>query len=376
MPATNPFIYNRPVQPEDLIDREREVEQLLSLAAGGHSTRLSAPRRYGKTSLLRRVLSQAPKMSMTPVYVDFYGVLAIDEIAMRIEEAYSRDLQGPLKRTIINLMRMLRPTAYAGSRNIGIQLAPAPEMESIKILTQFLDLPLRIYEKTGKRVLVVFDEFQSLLGASNTVDALMRSRIQHHGQAASYIFAGSHPGLMSELFNRRERPFYGQSRPIVLRALSDPDLAQYIDARFAQTDRDPGPGLDALLKLVRGHPQRAMLTAHHLWENTPQGQIATSDTWSKTLTSVFTEIEEAMQSLWDRLEPKQRTVMTAVATSQAPLYSKQTLSRFKISKSAAQSARKQLLATGDLQSMNSSLELTDPLFEQWIRRGHLGNLAS
>jgi hypothetical protein len=45
MEDLNPFVFTRPVDPSDLIDRERESEQLLALAEGGHAVRLSAPRR-------------------------------------------------------------------------------------------------------------------------------------------------------------------------------------------------------------------------------------------------------------------------------------------------------------------------------------------
>jgi len=52
----NPFVYSRPVAPEDVVDREDEVRRLLRNAVGGHYVRLYAPRKYGKTSLLKRAL--------------------------------------------------------------------------------------------------------------------------------------------------------------------------------------------------------------------------------------------------------------------------------------------------------------------------------
>ena len=51
----NPFIIDAPAPPAELIDREAELEKLLDLAEGGHNSRLVAPRRYGKTTLLARL---------------------------------------------------------------------------------------------------------------------------------------------------------------------------------------------------------------------------------------------------------------------------------------------------------------------------------
>ena len=44
--------------------------------------------------------------------------------------------------------------------------------------------------------------------------ATIRSHIQHQTSEAAYVFSGSHPGLMLTLFSDRERPLFGQARPI------------------------------------------------------------------------------------------------------------------------------------------------------------------
>lgn len=48
--------------------------------------------------------------------------------------------------------------------------------------------------------MVVFDEFQGVLSAQANADEVIRSEIQHHDDAASYIFAGSEVGMMDTLF--------------------------------------------------------------------------------------------------------------------------------------------------------------------------------
>lgn len=125
-----------------------------------------------------------------------------------------------------------------------MEFAPQLDPDAVRRLMALLDLPLSLYQRTGRRALVIFDEFQEFLQAGDRLDALVRSRIQHHGDAASYIYAGSHPGLMRELFAKRERPLYGQARPLVLRPLSDADLADYIGQRFEESARDVGEALD------------------------------------------------------------------------------------------------------------------------------------
>ena len=94
----NPFIYSHPVAPEDIIDRDEETMELLRNAVGGHFVRLFAPRKYGKTSLLKRALRDGEKQEgLIPVLVDLYRVSSIADVTIRFERAYSKHLKGPLR---------------------------------------------------------------------------------------------------------------------------------------------------------------------------------------------------------------------------------------------------------------------------------------
>lgn len=366
-PASNPFVYGHPVEPEELIDRDSEAAQLVELAWGNHNTRLSAPRRFGKTSLLGRVQADADKAGFASVYVDFSGVVSLEEVAGRIEEAYSRSLDTALQRGL----------AWARSTISAVRLGADETSLAVefrdparaRLLLRLLDLPRESFERSGLTTLVIFDEFQAVLGASDSADAVLRSKIQHHANAASYIFAGSHPGMMEELFSSRQRPLYGQARPIALGALGDGDLAGYIADRFERTGRRPGELLDALLGLVRGHPQRAMLVAHHLWEATDKGSTADPQRWPDVLTAVFRELEEALEAVWGSFTGNQKRFMTMLASGERSIFSERVLARFKLSKGSVAGIRNGLLAQGDLEARDGELRVIDPLLEVWIANG-------
>jgi hypothetical protein len=368
MQELNPFIFSRPLDATDLIDRESEAEQLLALAEGGHATRLSAPRRYGKTSLLRRVGADAERAGFNYVEVDFYGAFSHADVAVRLEKAY-RSIRSAPKRAADAAIRALRPRVSVGAGPLRVEARPDPSSDlSSHLLMGLLDLPLELFERTGTRTLVAFDEFQALLAVDPGIDGLFRSRIQHHGDAASYIFAGSHPGLMEQLFGEYERPFFGQARVMRLQPLEDSDLVEYVGARFEAGERDAMPAIPAFLDLVRGHPQRAMLLAHHLWEQTPRGGEATPERWQMARETVFSEYEEALQAAWDALEPKERAVLAALTVAADSLFAERTLERFNLSKGGAQHARDALVRSGHLQAVGDGWQLTDPLLAEWIAR--------
>ncbi len=352
-----------------MIDREKEVAQLLDLALGGHNTRLSAPRRFGKTSVILRLLHEAELQGFHTVHVDFYRCVTRGEAARRIEEAYLKSLVGPIRRTVSALTRSWHTKLKAGTGSVSVQLDYIHELDNQR-LADLLDLPRRIFGKDGIRTIVAFDEFQDFLRISDGLDGLLRSKIQLHGAEASYIFAGSEPGMLDELFNSKGRSLFDQARPIPLGPLEDDDLAEYIGTHFDESGRDPGVALDQVLRLARGHPQRSMLLAHHLWEQTPRGQVADEETFQDALENVDRETRERFERTWLDLgsSPAQRRVLAALANSSHTLYSSETLTTFDLKKSAARYAVQQLNYGGDVARVDSRFVIVDPLLERWLQR--------
>jgi predicted AAA+ superfamily ATPase len=107
----NPFDFSKPASAGELIDRERDLQLLVRLAEGNQNSRLTAPRRYGKTTVLKRVRAEMEKLGMSTVYVNFYGLLSVAEAADRIEDAYRASLHGPARNLAVGLIRTFRPTA-------------------------------------------------------------------------------------------------------------------------------------------------------------------------------------------------------------------------------------------------------------------------
>jgi hypothetical protein len=365
----NPFVYDDPLPPDELVDREPETEQLLTLAEGGHNTRLQAARRYGKTTLLGKVRADAEKLGMNTVYVDFYRAITLAEVSRRIEEAYLDGLAGPPRRAVAAIARRWTGRFKATPGGVGVDVEPAETKEQQRLSDMF-DLPKKVYERSGARTLVVFDEFQDLLRMNTEVDGLLRSKIQFHRDEASYIFAGSEPGMLNALFGDRKRPLFDQARLIPLDPLRDEDLLEFIGMRLERSERDSGEALDALVDLVRGHPQRAMLCAHHLWEQTPRGTTADLETFDRALATIDRETTPAFEQLWEGLaeKPNQRRVLAALANSPETLYNQRTLRAYGLKKGSAENAVNALVARGEVQRTDSDFVIVDPLLERWLQR--------
>jgi hypothetical protein len=363
---SNPFVYSRPVPPEDVIDREAEIELLLRHVAGGHYVRLYAPRKYGKTSLLKRALKEGEEREgLIPILVDLYRVVSLADVAVRLERAYARQLKGAVRARIEDFLQKTGIGLSLGAFGISARLQLDPKLAPLPALHALLALPLRLEESGGYRAFIVFDEFQDIDKIPD-LDGLVRSHIQHHGEVASYVFAGSEPGLMKHLFETRDRPLYGSAVPMRLGRLAPGDVAAYIGGRFGQSGRSAGEALHPLVELAQGHPQRSMLLAHRLWEEVPEGATASLDDWSAARAAALLELTPEFDAEWRGLDTSQQKTMRAVLAGDGSPYREPVLRRLQLTKDMVRKALPRLSATAEIERVDGKHVIVDPLFAAWI----------
>ncbi len=364
----SPFIYEEPVEPAALIDRREELRVLTDRALDARNSRLEGPRRFGKTSLVRALLSAVEREGAIPIEVGFLGCVTPADVAERIERAYSAQLDSRLRRWFDGIVRSLNPTITAAPAGVGVKATP---QISAPGLLDRLALPRRLHEKTGRLCVIAFDEFQEVVRISPSLPGVFRSELETHGSAAAYVFSGSHPGLMRELFSDRRHAFFAQAPPTAVGPLPPDVLAEDIVARFQDGRRDPGEGLGPLLDTAAGHPQRAMLLAHHLYERVEPGETADIEAWADALDAARREALVEIQILWDGCTSLERRALKVIAQRTIPLGGKEADVRFGLAKgSSARGAVDRLVADGQVVedgSTRTGWRVVDPLLEAWLR---------
>jgi hypothetical protein len=370
-PVSSPFIYEDPLEPpEALADRTVELALLRDRIGETRNSRLEGPRRYGKTSLLKAALDAADKDGFVPIYVNFLGVLTPADVAERIERAYREQLDGPLKRWFAGAVSTLRPRVKAAPAGVGLEVTPESQMPD---LLDRLALPRRLQERHGRQCAIAFDEFQDVVRVGDALTGTIRSELEQHGKVAAYVFSGSHPGLMRDLFSDRRHAFFAQAKPVDLPPLGADDLAEYIGSRFQSGSRDAGEALELLLRTADGHPQRAMLLAHHLYEHTRSGATATSEEWVTAFASAIRDADPEVQAAWDSWNNSERRVMAVISERVTPLQGRVARERYGISKTGSnQDTIDRLEGDGEVvadETTATKWRVVDPLLELWLANG-------
>src|SRR5215217_6566366 len=343
-----PFRFEGPIAPELLIDRQAELAQLGRRAGDRVGVRLAAPRRYGKTSLLLAHAAQLRETGWQTAHVDFSRVTDMTDVARRIAAAYAPLDGGWIRAHLTGLLARLGMSLGTAGASVTVGPRPAsPDPEAAEtVVYRLLDLPKTLWERDETSTLVVFDEFQDLLVARQDLDGLLRSRIQYHGDAAAYVYAGSEPSMMRELFDVRERPLFGQADPIALDRL---------------------PLEEVLAALADGHPQRVMLLSYLLADRLAAGLPGTPETASLVVEDALERTQAAHQALWSQLSRSEKVVLAGAADGVAPA-SRALAAEHRLARQTLHEAADRLVDQGHLVREAPGVRLVDPLLGEWLRR--------
>lgn len=362
--SLSPFTYDGPLRRDQMIDRDDELDMLVTAAIAGRLTCVYAPRRYGKTSLLDAAIDVVDQAhGMVALRVDLLGVLSLTDLTVRLEQAYRGALVGPVRRNVQSLLASSNVGLSLTAGGFGLAVHRHPRTDPLPALHALLELPTKI----SSRVYIVFDEFQSLMAVQGA-EAILRSHIQKHRDHASYAFAGSEPGMMEKAFSDRARPLYSQAAPLRLGRLPVAALLDRLHRDFDATARDLGDFGEALVAATGGHPQRAMLLADLIWQRTPEGEATTPEHFTAAVDEALARTRNESESQWASLTPNQRRVIRGILEYNSPMAA-DALAALGMAKGSVSNTVQTLIADGSLERLaGGGYGVVDPFLAEWVRR--------
>ena len=358
----SPFPHSGPLEADEVTGRDDEAAELVRLLGGRVPIALVAPRRYGKTSLLRRgawLLDQVE--ATTTVWLDLYGLSSVSDFAVRLDRALGAST-GRFREALDRIAGGLSINVGLVSAELRRSARSAPDATAT--VHALLESLVRVSER--HRTVLVIDEVADAIGVGNVLE-LMRSHLQPVYRELGLAFAGSKPTMMARLFGDTDQPFYSQARRIELLPLSVDAVVDIVHRGFRATGREAGPVAASIASFGAGHPQRSMELADAAWWGTPPGETATADTWDEALAGVRSRVAPGMREFFGMLPGTQQAVLRAVVRTGAPFAASE--GRFHdLSRSSTTIARDALVDAGHLLFGPGGSTLTDPLLSDWVGR--------
>ena len=375
----NPFVYGEIAPGDSFVDRESELDRLVTDLSDGQKVFLISPRRYGKSSLIRQALSLLARR----------GALTV-ELTVSSHSSYLSFLEGYARALATVETRAQRARAWL-SESLG---ASRPEFrfdakltgggmsvafptvhgarDVAKLANEVFALPGRLAAERKRRVVVALDEFQAIDAFNGgSVEHALRAAAQQQRQVG-YVFAGSEPSLMEKMVGPK-RPFYKAGPVMRLQKIPERIFADWLELRFRRSGMKPEADLgNSIVELAGNLPYDVQRLAHETWDDvrTAGRRVVKQEDLHATLARLLAEQDTVFEAIWQRMTLAQRGVLRAVVLQNGrELLSAETRRRHRLGSASTIQTSLSLLMKQDLvHRENNRFVVVDSLLREWVAR--------
>lgn len=363
----SPFPYQGPLEPAQVSGRDELARDLAERIVDRRLTALLGPRRYGKTSLLKRVTADLAPVGPDTIWIDLYELSSIADLAGAVDRGLAQ-VTGPARRVLDSIAGSV--SLRLGVAGVELSKSRRERPDAVLTLRSLLEVLVRTAER--RDLVLVLDEFSGIANVDGAA-GILRTELQHHYQDLSIVFAGSEPSTMRMLFTDQSQPFFAQADLVEIGPLEDSTVRRIAESGFESTGRfvdDRTVG--RLVAFADGHPQRAMQLADALWRRTEPRETATDATWERSLDAVRSSVDIGSERLYALLPSGHQKTLRVIASG-GSVYGT-AADTLELPVGTARAAVESLTGTGYLDRRpgpvggRERLAVIDPLFADWLRR--------
>lgn len=368
-----PFVFGVAASGDNFTDRENETARLLMNFRSGVNTILISPRRWGKTSLVRKVCRLAQSEELKIVYLDIFSCRSDDDFYAAFASAVLKQTSSKAEEWMEHIrqfMSRINPKVSFGvdaAADFTLSLELTPKKDDVD---EILQLPEKIAEKKGYNIVVCIDEFQQIGEFKNSKAFQKRLRsvwqLQKH---VSYCLFGSKMHLMNELFERKSLPLYKFGDAIYLQKISTDDWVSYIRSRFGATGKSISTELaEEICHMVDNHSSYVQQLAWLVWTRTD------NEATRKNLEDAFQDIIDQNTPLFEKqtesLTSYQLNFLRAITDGvHSEFTTQEVLRKYQLGSSANVSIIKRALVKKELIEIEKrKTVIPDPVMKVWLQR--------
>lgn len=368
-----PFVFGTAVYGENFTDREKDTKRLCANFQYGINTILISPRRWGKTSLVKKVIQTVQNKDLKVVYMDIFSCRTPEEFYTRFAENVIKQTSSKSEEWIENVKSFL----LRFNPKFSMKSDPLSEMSiSLEILPkredydEILQLPEKIAKKKNIRIVVCIDEFQQIgeFKDSLTFQKQLRT-IWQHQKLTSYCLFGSKKHLMTELFENSSYPFYKFGDLIFLDKISSEEWIKYITLRFEETGKKISDYIAAkICELTENQSNYVQQLSWILWVNSKY------EPTENDLTDAYKELLHHNSMLFERMTESltsyQLNFLRALTDGIHEEFTRQEiLLKYQLGTSTNIQRIKESLLKKDLIDISrKKVTIPDPIFREWLRQ--------
>lgn len=312
--SNNPFLTYGYAGPEYFCDRKEETANLITALRNGRNVTLTAPRRMGKTGLIKNAFYHidAEESNAACIYIDIFATRNLHDFTQMFGKAVLEGLQTTgemLLSKITSVLSHCRPTVsidpMTGAASLSLNIAPDHEEQTLGEIFSYI-------ASSKRRCYISIDEFQQITQyPEQKTEALMRSYIQFCPNA-NFVFSGSSRHLMAEMFMSAKRPFYQSTQLMELHAIGQDAYHDFADGFFRKRGGHISAGaFGHAYSCFEGGTWYMQAVLNRLYER--YDSVETDGLVDETIAQLVEENATSYQTLISLLPNKQLDLLKAIA---------------------------------------------------------------
>ena len=357
---TNPFKFGSVVDGPYFTDREDEMERIASYLNGENHLILISPRRYGKTSLIRKIVNESKR---NYVFLDIQIVLSVEDFASQLLKKVYRIFPVQKLKSYIKSFRLI-PVVNINPVTGEPEISFKPGSRELTPLEDVLNL----IEKLGtdkKKIIVVLDEFQDIFRIDKTLDRFLRSVMQNQ-RHINYIFMGSSESMIREIFEKKSSSFYRFGTLMTLGKIGKDKFTLFLKEKFADITDKSKELSQEILGITDSHPYYTQQLASTVWELLVRFGFS-SGIVETAANEIVQSHDNDYERLWNNFNRTDMMVLNGMSASYVSPLSDEFSRLFGTGASSTVfSTLQRLTHKGIILKEGSVYNIDDPFFKRWI----------
>lgn len=370
----SPFIYGTTVSTNSFTNREVESAKLQSNLMNGINTTIISPRRWGKSSLVEKVISDIKKKNSKhkTVIIDLFSTSSeaefLEKFAKEVIRSSSTKWQEWLN-SGKDFFKKLTPKLSIGIDPHNDFSLSFDWNELRKHSDEVLNLPETIAAKKGIKFIICLDEFQNLAHFNDypNFEKKMRACWQRH-KSVTYCLYGSKRHMMTDIFNNPSKPFYRFGDIMLLQKIQTEKWVSFITDGFKSTGKQiDSKTASAIPKAMKNHSWYVQQLAHYVWNLTQKKATILE------VNAALNELIQANSPLYQKeieiISTTQVNLLKAAAQGETKFTSAAVMQKHLLGTPRNVSKNKTILMNNDIiHEVNQQYEFVDPAFELWFKK--------
>lgn len=369
-----PFKFGKVVTEVEFTNRIKEIRQLHNNFQSGTNTILISPRRWGKSSLVKKAAALLQKKNKKILFcmIDLFNIRSEEQfyqlLAENLIKISATKWEDRIETTKNFIGRFIPKLSYTFD-NINEFSISLDWKEVIKNPDDIINLAENIAVKKRLKIVVCIDEFQNINVFDDPLafQKKLRANWQNH-QSASYCLYGSKRNMMTELFSSASMPFYKFGDIIFLQKIELKDWESFIVKRFKDTDKIISTEAASIIATsVELHPYYSQQLAQQSWLLTEK--ICSDEVVLKALDNITLQLSLLFQNLTDSLSSTQINFLKALLGEEKQMSSKDTLEKYQLGTSANIIRIKEALINKEIiDTSGAEILILDPIYKHWLKK--------